>query len=276
MNQLYNLHIKKNKKRSFSKIFPPGHKFKLILIDVDGTLTKDSKTITPQTQKLIKKIQNKLMVSLISSRSRHSAYSFIKKLNLKSYHILENGATVVNPNFEPIYRTYIQINTLRKLYKFLNNSKFIFNICVDGITQYPEKGIDLKTLPYKGITRVSILELKKSDLNSIESSLKTISEINYSRAFDKLNPQNLNIDITSNLASKENALKLLYKLLKVKKSETIGVGDGYNDILFIRNVFLKIAMGNAVYKLKKIADIIAPPVSKDGLAQVLKMIYRNL
>lgn len=273
MNQLYNLQTEKG---LLSKILPPGHKFKLILIDIDGTLTKDSKTVTPGIQKIVKKIQKKLMVSLISSRSRHSAYNFIKKLNLRSYHVLENGATIVNPNFKPIFRRYIQKNTLKKLYKYLTDNQFNFNICVDGITRYPKKEADLKFLPYKNITRVSMLNVGENNLDSIENSLRKIGHVNYSRAFDKLNSRNFNIDITSDLASKEKALKYLYKLMRISKLDTIGIGDGYNDIPFIKNVFLKVAMGNAVYELKKIADIIAPPVGKNGLAQILETIYKNL
>lgn len=262
MDQLYNLNVK--------------GPFKLILIDIDGTLTKDSKTISPKIQKLIKKIQKKIMVSLISSRSRNSAYKFIKQLDLKSYHILENGAVITDQDFKPIYKIFIQRKVLKKLYKLLEGNNLKFNVCINGITEYFEDIKDFNTLPLDRITRVSIINLRYNQLINIESQLKAIGEIIYVRVIDKSLTSSWNIDITSYLASKGKALAFLYNLLKIDKSQTIGIGDGYNDLPFIKNVNLKIAMGNAVNELKRIADIIVPPVDKDGLADGLEIINTRL
>lgn len=262
MDQLYNLTVKRP--------------FKLILIDIDGTLTKDSKTISPRVQALIKQFKKKIMVSLISSRSRNSAYKFIKQLDLKSYHILENGAVIIDPSFKPVQKIFIQKKTLKKLYKLLEGNNLRFNVCIDGITEYLEDIEDFNSLPLNKITRVSIINLRYDQLINIETQLKAIGEIIYFRVIDKSITSSWNIDITSYLVSKGKALKFLYKLLKIDKSQTIGVGDGYNDIPFIKNVNLKIAMGNAVNELKRIADIIVPPVDKDGLADGLEIINTRL
>lgn len=262
MDQPYNLTVKRP--------------FKLILLDIDGTLTKDSKTISPKIQKLIKKIQKKIMVSLISSRSRNSAYKFIKQLDLKSYHILENGAVIIDQNFKPVHKIFIQKKVLKKLYKLLEGSNLKFNVCIDGTTEYFEDIQDFNALPLNKITRISIINLKHNQLLRIETQLKAIDKINYCRVVDKSITLSWNIDITSDLASKGNALEFLYKLLRINKAQTIGIGDGYNDLPFIKNVNLKIAMGNAVNELKRIADIIVPPVDKDGLADGLEIINTRL
>lgn len=262
MDQLYNLTVKRP--------------FKLILIDIDGTLTKDSKTISPKVQALIKQIKKKLMVSLISSRSRNSAYKFIKQLDLKSYHILENGAVIIDPSFKTVHKIFIQKKTLKKLYKSLADNNLKFNICIDGITEYFEDIKDFNILPLDKITRVSIINLRYNQLIKVETQLKAIDKINYCRVVDKSITLSWNIDITSDLASKGNALEFLYKLLRINKAQTIGIGDGYNDLSFIKNVNLKIAMGNAINELKRIADIIVPPVDKDGLADGLEIINTHL
>ena len=48
------------------------------------------------------------------------------------------------------------------------------------------------------------------------------------------------------------------------------VGDGYNDFPLLLAGGLKVAMGNAVSDLKKIADYIAPTVDEDGVATVIE------
>ncbi|HAB52076.1 hypothetical protein A3B42_04705 [Candidatus Daviesbacteria bacterium RIFCSPLOWO2_01_FULL_38_10] len=264
------------KRGVLAKITTIKSPFKLVLIDIDGTLTKDSKTISPKVEELIKQIKKKIMVSLISSRSRNSAHKFIKQLNLSSYHILENGAVIINPNFKPIYKICLQKEILKKLYKLIADNNLILNVCINGTTQYFDKVEKFHSLPLYQVTRISIINLKRSQLIQIEKLLKIIHKINYFRVSDKSITSSWNIDITSNLASKEIALKFLCKLMNIGKSQIIGIGDGYNDVPFIKNVSLKIAMGNAVKELKTIADIVVPPVNKDGLAHALEMIYTQL
>lgn len=252
------------------------HLFKLILIDIDGTLTKDSSTISPKIKKLIKKNQGKIMISLISSRSRKSAYKFIKLLKLRSYHILENGAVVIDPNFKSVRTIFIQKSILTRIYELLKINESCFNVCIDGVTKYFNNTNDFNGIPFNRVTRVSIINLKKNQLTEIDTQLKSIDRINYYRVIDKSKSSSWNIDITSNFASKSTASKFLFRHLKISKSQTIGIGDGYNDLPFIKNVNIKIAMGNAVKELKAIADIVVPSVNQDGLAYALDMIYNKL
>ena len=50
----------------------------------------------------------------------------------------------------------------------------------------------------------------------------------------------------------------------------IGVGDARNDAPLLNVCGLKVAMGNADDKLKKIAHYIAPSVDEDGVAHVVE------
>ena len=63
--------------------------------------------------------------------------------------------------------------------------------------------------------------------------------------------------------------------MNIKTEETIGVGDGFNDIPFIQETGFKVAMGNAVDDLKAIADYIAPTVEEDGVAHVIEKFVLN-
>ncbi len=269
MNSINNLKIKKI--GHFKKFHNQG-KPKLILIDIDGTLVDKSEIISIDTKKLISEVQKKIPISLISARSRNSAYRFVQQLSLENYNIFENGAVIMNKEFKPVYAKYINRNRVKSLYQFIIKNKLDFNVCVDGLTNYYKQISTLDHLPRYKVTRISLLNLKKNSLTRTENSLKKIPDINYFRVVNKNDFSNWNIDITSSKANKEKALKYLCKLNKVYKSQTIGIGDGYNDLPFIKNVHLKIAMGNAVDELKSIADIIAPPIQKNGLVYILKMI----
>ena len=83
------------------------------------------------------------------------------------------------------------------------------------------------------------------------------------------NPGCRDIHVVHASATKEHAIAELLKLLRVDRNDTIGIGDGYNDIHLFNAVNSKVAMGNAVPELNKSADKNIGLVSEDGLAQYL-------
>lgn len=269
--------ITKIQSQQADTFFRSLNKCKLILLDIDGTLTIGSQPVSPTVSRLINKIKSKITISLVSSRSRRSGYEIVKQLGLESHHIFENGAVIVDPSFQPVYVSFLQEEKLSTLYKFLHN-RFSFNICVHGITSYYRQKIvkNLKKMPYSGITRISILELSEKDSIILAEELRKRFPFSLNRAVDKSNPKKWNIDLTAVSTNKESASRTLHQILKVSYNQTIGVGDGYSDISFIKNVSVKVAMGNAVDELKKIADLTLPAVDKDGLAVLLRLIDKNI
>jgi len=86
----------------------------------------------------------------------------------------------------------------------------------------------------------------------------------------------MKIYITHKNASKQHAAEKLAQMLNVETSEVIGVGDARNDAPLLSACGLRVAMGNADNKLKKIADYVAPTVDEDGVAYVIeKFIIRG-
>jgi HAD superfamily hydrolase (TIGR01484 family) len=78
------------------------------------------------------------------------------------------------------------------------------------------------------------------------------------------------IHITNRGATKEHAIAELLKVLKVDQKDTIGVGDGHNDMHLFNAVSYKIAMGNAVDELKARANKTIDSVAEDGFALYLE------
>ncbi len=103
-------------------------------------------------------------------------------------------------------------------------------------------------------------------------------------AYDKLNsvegvtcvmvvsqkPGCRDLHIINSSATKEHAIAELIAMLRIDKTNTIGIGDGHNDIHLFNAVHTKIAMGNAVPELKEMADKIIGSVQEDGLAGYFK------
>jgi hydroxymethylpyrimidine pyrophosphatase-like HAD family hydrolase len=77
-------------------------------------------------------------------------------------------------------------------------------------------------------------------------------------------------------ATKMHGIFEVQKLLKIKRSQTIGVGDSGNDFPLLMASGLKVAMGNAIPSLKDIADFVAPSVEDDGVADVIEKFILNV
>ncbi len=80
------------------------------------------------------------------------------------------------------------------------------------------------------------------------------------------------LHVINRFATKEHTIAKLLKLLNVPRKNTIGIGDGYNDIHLFNAVNHKVAMGNAVPELKSIANQIIASVENDGLAKYLRIL----
>jgi hydroxymethylpyrimidine pyrophosphatase-like HAD family hydrolase len=68
---------------------------------------------------------------------------------------------------------------------------------------------------------------------------------------------------------------LLKNVLNVKQENTIGVGDGHNDIHLFSAVKHKVAMGNAVDELKAASDKVIGSAEDEGFAQYLEGLLAN-
>ncbi|HOU23207.1 MAG TPA: Cof-type HAD-IIB family hydrolase [Anaerolineae bacterium] len=76
-------------------------------------------------------------------------------------------------------------------------------------------------------------------------------------------------------ASKAEGLKRVARRVRVRRRDTIAIGDGDNDIDMLRWAGVGIAMGNAMPAAKAIARWVAPPVDQDGVAAVLGRFLRG-
>jgi hypothetical protein len=78
------------------------------------------------------------------------------------------------------------------------------------------------------------------------------------------------LEIANPLIRKSVALAHVAERLGVQADEIVAFGDGVNDLDMLSYAGLGVAMGNAPERVRAIADRVAPPVSEDGVAQVIE------
>ena len=268
-------------------------RYKMIALDLDGTLTNSEKIITPKTKKALFDYQEQGgRVVLASGRPTQGITPLAEELELAEYggYILAfNGGRVINcKTQEVVYNKTLEISMVKELEdlakKFGTNimtyeGDYIYTLNANEpyvkeeqrIIKLPVKQMESMAAKLTGPVNKCLMTAEPAYLEQVEQQIKEIvgDRIGVYRSqpfFLELVPQN--IDKAESLAS-------LLQKLHFTREDLIACGDGYNDLSMIRYAGLGVAMENGEEGVKKYADYIAPSNDEDGIAYVLeKFIFR--
>lgn len=242
-------------------------KYKLLALDVDGTVVKDH-TNTPSKQVIeaIRRANEKINICLISARAWKDQQLILNLLNLRDfYHVLENGTKVINPLGELEYSKHIPAKEVQQIIDITADLFDDIGFCIDSrwLKEYnnPKKEI---------VSTLSLISFSRKKAEKIPKVLQKLPK-KYSVTVGAhwSNPKWAVTLISNKGASKGAGLYYIQNKVKITKAETIAVGDGASDVPTMSYAGVKIAMGNAEPELKRIADYIAPTVSEDGLVEII-------
>jgi Cof subfamily protein (haloacid dehalogenase superfamily) len=76
--------------------------------------------------------------------------------------------------------------------------------------------------------------------------------------------------------TKGDGLDFLAEHMGFTREQTISFGDGENDIELVEWAGYGVAVGNAQERVKALADFVCPPVTEEGVAQVLEAYLDSL
>lgn len=84
------------------------------------------------------------------------------------------------------------------------------------------------------------------------------------------------VEVTSPNVSKGAALAFVAERFGISREEVIAVGDSGNDVSMVQWAGLGVAMANATPDVHAVADWVAPPVSDDGVVEIIeRFLLRN-
>lgn len=261
--------------------------YKLIALDLDGTLNNTKKVITDKTKDaLIKAQQLGAKVVLASGRPTAGLYREAQVLNMKEYNgmfLSYNGAKVVDyTTSECIYDKALSSEDTHKMLKHLK--KFNVNVMVARGDYLIVEDLNGYKSEYEA--RINNLKLKQVDdldkfidfepnkilisaepeyLSSVADEIKEPFKGSLSIYFSTP----FYLEVMANNIDKSLALDKIVKHLGIKSEEVIAFGDGHNDIPMIKYAGLGVAMANAVDDLKAAANEITLSNDEDGIAYTL-------
>jgi Cof subfamily protein (haloacid dehalogenase superfamily) len=264
-------------------------KFKMICLDIDGTLLNSEHKISKNTKEIIRIASNEkeIPVILVSARMPKGILFLLKELNIAQPIICYSGALVIDEKNNILSNISISVSELRQVYNFAKELGIHMSLYKDD-EWYIEK-MDIWAKQEGDITKSTPNVLNFIDLFNVWEQEKTgpnkilcMAEADSIKLLDEkmkgYDSNNLNVypskptylEIMSNSASKTSAIELLCQKFKVQKAEIIAIGDNYNDINMIEFAGLGIAMGNAPEQVKQYADAITLSNDEDGVAEAIK------
>lgn len=279
------------------------NKYKIIFVDIDGTLVDDEKQISEETIETIKKLKEKGIYTVLTSGKPYgSIEQFSKKCYANPYLIASNGAIVrdFERNKNIFYKSMEKNIALEILNRIKQNEMYTMvtlagNLVVDEekygiIPKNRSEVIVTQSLREyfeqtdEAIIKFSVMDGDKQKITKIRKMIVENFNVNVTpvdifcvpksfRNKGEEYPNPYGIDIMPKNITKAEAIKVLTKDLNINLSETIAFGDGMNDIEMFNVVGYKVAMGNAVQELKNMADMITDTNNKSGVAVALNKIF---
>ena len=271
---------------------------KVIIMDVDGTLTNSKKQITPKTKEMLIAAQNKgIKLVLASGRPVSGLIGLAKELEMEKHHgllVSFNGSKVVDcQTKEVLFNQTMRIEDARevlehmknfKVYPMIDKGNYLFvNDVYKGMITYQNEKIDIIQYEARG-GNFKLCEIE--DLSSFVdfplNKILTAGDPEYLNEHyqDMMEPfkERLNcmftapfyFEFTAKGIDKAKALDSVLKPMGFQQKEMVAFGDGDNDATMLSYAGIGVAMDNAQDSLKKIADKITLSNEEDGIAVMLE------
>lgn len=275
--------------------------FKLLVLDVDGTLLNSNREMSERTIKTLKKVQqNGVRIALATGRPTYGVLPYAKAIDLDfndGFIISYNGAKVLEAStgkvlfertIDPKMVPYLEKQAQRGgcALAFYENDEVVAtdihnphivdeaqmnNMAlrqVDSISEALEGlGDDQQTWP----TEVILVNDDEEVLTGLEEHLQR----HLNGVMDTIHSNPYYLEIVGYQVGKSHAMSALVQKLGISMKEVLAFGDGRADINMLQMAGMGIAMGNAPEEVKRCADHTTLTNDEDGAAIAIERAFEE-
>lgn len=269
-------------------------KYKLICIDMDGTLLSDKHEVPELNKEMIKEATKQgVKIAITTGRIFTSAKRYSDLIGTDTPIIASNGAYIREKDKdEVIYESNLSKEQFYKILEVIKkyNLNVYFNTCNTMITEsvipdnhaYKTMDTDLAEeykIKFKEnaefdkvfdefngkiLKAICIEDQNKEALNKAKEEMQKYDDLEVVSSWHN------NFEVMPKGTSKGNAVKILAQMLGIDREEVICIGDSENDLSMIKYAGLGVAMGNALDIVKENADYITDTNSEAGVGKVIQ------
>ena len=246
--------------------------YKILALDLDGTLTNTDKIITPRTKAALQAAaQRGVCIVLASGRPTVGIEPLAKELELEKY-----GGCILSYNGGKI----IDCKTGETLVQYAFPADLIEPVCTfsrywnvvpltydrnDIVTEDPAS-------PYvQEEARINRIPVRQ--VENLPADMPHVEELMQQEFAGKLSicrSQPFFIETMPLGVGKDTSLEILLRAKGLTPANLMACGDGWNDLPMIRLAGLGVAMGNAQAPVKAAADWLTADNDHDGVGLVVE------
>lgn len=262
-------------------------KYKLLAVDVDGTLLDDKHHLSDGNEKAIRKFQSRGgKVILFSGRGYEALKTIVERLRLRDAVATQNGSLILDcTGSKVLHSQLIPVEICQRILQYSGAHGYepliyqagqVYSGLTGGYLDIFETCMGQKVIYTKDIGKCyqkvplgKILILDKPERVSAFKAWVTAEAaacVSAELAYD------FSLEIGG--SDKGAALKWAAEYYGILPEETAAIGDGENDKNMLRYAGLSIAMGNAMESLKGIADKVTLSNQESGVAYAIEQ-YMN-
>ena len=263
-------------------------KYKLIAMDLDGTLNNDQKVITEKTKAALMAAQETgIRLALASARPSPGLFKERDILRLQDHKgilMSYNGGRIVDAETgKVLFETAMDLAETRQVLRQLERLP-VTPILDDGaqfyVTDKSGYKVDyecrnnnmvctevgnladfLSFAPIKILMSVQPEELKAVQKQIADFLPESLTVVQTAAFYLEVIPKVIN---------KGQGIRDICKVLGIGTEEVITFGDAENDIPMLRAAGMGVAMGNAAQAVKEVADMVTLSNNDDGIAAALE------
>jgi Cof subfamily protein (haloacid dehalogenase superfamily) len=272
--------------------------YRLLAINIDGTLLQSNSRLHRSAKEAIQYVQQKgVDVTLVTSRSFPAAKKLANTLKINKPIVTSRGSYISSTDEKPIFVKRLeedvafeiarllegfecQIRLLNEEYSLGNRSKLSRNLMAKTIFSsadpafYSHQFVDSvsETLSENPMTpsKIEVYFEDEEDLDDVIQALKGM----YIEV-DSVKINKLRLEIVPAGVSKLNGLLYVGEQLGVTSKQMVYIGDDVDDIPLIDAVGLGVAMGNSSFEVKKAADWVTRSNNQQGVTYMVKEHFRK-
>lgn len=275
--------------------------YKLLVLDVDGTLLNSNREMSERTIRTLKKVQqNGVRIALATGRPTYGVLPYAKAIDLDfndGYIISYNGAKVLEAStgkvlfertIDPKMVPYLEKQAERSgcVLAFYENDEVVAtdtsnhhivdeaqmnNMALRQVDSISEALEGVKDDPKLWPTEVILVNDDEQMLTGLEEYLQR----HLNGVMDTIHSNPYYLEIVGYQVGKSHAMSALVQKLGISMKEVLAFGDGHADINMLQMAGTGIAMGNAPEEVKRCADYTTLSNDEDGAAIAIERAFEE-
>lgn len=237
--------------------------YKLIALDMDGTLLNPDRRITEQTKLWIRRADEAgVTVCMATGRGRALILPFMRELGLRTPFIAANGSEV--------WRNPDELESRRLLDP--DSVEFMYNLSQKYDVWFWAHSVGSEYNSHHWVGNVHNDEWLKFGYYTENDVIlsKLLEELRARGGLELSNSDPSNIEVNPAGVHKAYGLRRICELIGCTMEQVVAMGDSLNDIEMIRQAGLGVAMGNAQQEVKAVADVVTETNENDGVAAAIR------